>query len=112
MHLSPFIKKLVSVLGIAFIVTGGWLCYMTGTVTGNEPINQTKDNFSHSSSVAMNKSVPSPLVNSDLGALSDYSDLQQLTQGLHPGRGDPIPDAEDVHELPVADVSFYNRRHN
>lgn len=36
--------------------------------------------------------------------------LYALTTGLRPGRGEPIPDAADVMELPVQDVSFYNWR--
>ncbi len=36
--------------------------------------------------------------------------LYQLTAGLRPGRGDPIPDSADVHELPVDDITFYNWR--
>jgi uncharacterized protein len=37
-------------------------------------------------------------------------DLDRLTSGLRPGRGVPIPNAADVHTLPVKDVSFYNGR--
>jgi dipeptidyl aminopeptidase/acylaminoacyl peptidase len=36
--------------------------------------------------------------------------LYQLTSGLHPGRGEAIPNAADVLALPVEDVSFYNWR--
>lgn len=36
--------------------------------------------------------------------------MYQLTAGLRPGHGDPIPAAQDVHDLPVTDVSFYNLR--
>lgn len=36
--------------------------------------------------------------------------LYRLTSGLRPGRGEPIPNAADVHALPVEDVSFYNVR--
>lgn len=36
--------------------------------------------------------------------------LYALTAGLRPGRGEPIPDAADMMELPVQDVSFYNWR--
>ena len=36
--------------------------------------------------------------------------LSQLTAGLRPGRGAPIPDAADVHELPVDDITFSNWR--
>jgi dipeptidyl aminopeptidase/acylaminoacyl peptidase len=38
------------------------------------------------------------------------SDFYALTAGLRPGRGQPIPDAADVPDLPVQDVSFYNWR--
>ena len=38
------------------------------------------------------------------------SALLQLTAGLRPGPGAPIPDARAVHALPVSDVSFYNWR--
>lgn len=38
------------------------------------------------------------------------SDFYQLTAGLRPGRGQPIPNAADVTALPVEDVSFYNWR--
>ncbi len=44
------------------------------------------------------------------GNIPKRRSLYQLTAGLRPGRGDPIPDAADVHELPVVDVSFYNWR--
>jgi alpha/beta superfamily hydrolase len=47
-------------------------------------------------------------------AISDieHSKFFQLTNGLHPGRGEPIPAAKDVNGLPVFDVSFYNWRGN
>jgi uncharacterized protein len=38
------------------------------------------------------------------------SSLYQLTSGLRPGRGSPIPTASSVQQLPVVDVSFYNWR--
>ena len=38
------------------------------------------------------------------------SNFYQLTAGLRPGRGAPIPAAADVLALPVKDVSFYNWR--
>lgn len=41
---------------------------------------------------------------------SARSDLFQLTDGLRPGLGRPIPAAKDVQEIPVFDVSFYNAR--
>src|SRR5260370_3734758 len=112
MHLLPFIRKLVSVLGLVFIIASGWLCYVTSTVTGNGIINRSEESLSHSPSIAGNRDVSSSLVNPDQGGLPDDSDLQQLTEGLHSGRGEPIPDAKDVHELSVVDVSFHNKRGN
>src|SRR5436189_4751717 len=103
MHLLAFIKKLASVLGLAFIVASGWLWYVTGNFTGNGTINRAKDSVSHSSSVTLNKSIPLHLVNPDQSTMSDDNNLLQLTQGLHPEASDPIPDAKDVHELPVVD---------
>ncbi len=44
--------------------------------------------------------------------LDPNSSLYQLTGGLRPGRGDVIPPAKDVQDLPVFDVSFYNQRGN
>ncbi len=38
------------------------------------------------------------------------SSLYQLTSGLRPGRGAPIPPASSVQALPVIDVTFYNWR--
>jgi dipeptidyl aminopeptidase/acylaminoacyl peptidase len=44
-------------------------------------------------------------------ALNSVEEIQiKLTEGLRPGRGQPIPDAADVYELPVVDVAFYNWR--
>jgi pimeloyl-ACP methyl ester carboxylesterase len=111
MHLLIFIKKLASALCLAFMITNGWLWYITGTVPGSGMIDQTKNNSSHISLASVNKkNIPSPLANPDRAVLAD--NLQQLTQGLHPGRGETIPAAQDVHELPVVDVSFYNKRGN
>src|SRR5271157_2569066 len=109
MHLLVFIKKLAPALGLVFVITNSWLWH----ITGSEIINQTKNRSSHTSLAPVNKkTIPSStsLANSDHVVLSDNSSLQQLTQGLHPGRGEPIPAAQDVHELPVMDVSFYNKR--
>lgn len=117
MHLLPLIKRLISVLALAFVVTSSWLCYVTGTVTGNRAINLTKDNIPSISSNGVKKSVSPFLLRSNQDAIVDTSDLnnsqlQELTQGLYPGRGEPIPNAKDVNELPVVDVSFYNKRGN
>jgi uncharacterized protein len=38
------------------------------------------------------------------------SSFYELTSGLRPGRGVPIPAASDVHDFPVTDVTFYNWR--
>jgi len=46
----------------------------------------------------------------DFALNSIKSDQSKLTAGLHPGRGQAIPAATDVTELPVKDVRFYNWR--
>lgn len=112
MHLLPFIRKLVSVLGLALIVTSSWLCYVTGTVTGSGTIDLAKNNLAYKASNVVNKNSASSLMKSDQATLADDSNLQELTQGLRPGRGEPIPDMKDVDDLPVVDVSFYNKRGN
>src|SRR5258708_4493436 len=94
-------------------VMGGWCpssapLPQSGTSAGNSakmnvPING--DGFATSFSV-------------DFPAVADKAhyhrqfliDLARLAGGLHPGRGEPIPNAADVHVLPVEDVSFYNWR--
>jgi uncharacterized protein len=50
---------------------------------------------------------PEPAFHSDAIMQSSF---YQLTSGLRPGRGVPIPAASSVQELPVADVTFYNWR--
>lgn len=52
----------------------------------------------------------SPFNNASVALNSVEENLIKLTAGLRPGRGQPIPDAADVSELPVVDVSFYNWR--
>ena len=49
-----------------------------------------------------------PLLDPALNSIK-FNQLK-LTAGLHPGRGQAIPAAADVRELPVKDVSFYNWR--
>ena len=61
-------------------------------------------------------STPGPLSSTSSSNSSQHlnatmnSALFQLTSGLRPGRGNPIPDVHDVHDLPVRDISFYNWR--
>lgn len=113
MHLLTFIKKFAFILPLAFVITNSWLYYITGTVTGNRVTSQMKGSLAYSSLAIASKTVPSPVVNPDQGLDSDDdSNLEQLTQGLHPGRGEPIPDARDIKELPVQDALFYDRRGN
>lgn len=110
MYLSPFMRRLVFALGLVFVIGSGWLSYATNIVAGDGILHSSEESLSHSSLSTVNNGIQSPRASPDEDSLSDGGDLQQLTQGLHPGRGDPIPDAKDIHELPVVDVSFYNKR--
>ncbi len=116
MHLLISMRKLITVLSLAFIITSSWLYYVAGTVTGTTishgRINQAKDGLSVSSSFGEKRSAVFPLVTPTQSVVGDDHQVQALTQGLYPGRGDPIPTAQDVHQLPVVDISFYNKRGN
>ncbi len=113
MHFSRAIRHCIFACLLLVAVMGGWFpssapLPQSGTSAGNSakmnvPING--DGYPPSSSV-------------DFPSFADKAhyhtqfliDLARLTGGLHPGRGEPIPNAADVHVLPVEDVSFYNWR--
>jgi uncharacterized protein len=113
MNLLTFIKNTLYFLGLAFIIASSWLCYVTESVTGSGILNQAEESLAYSSLAVASKMARSPVVNpNQSGNSDDSSNLEQLTQGLHPGRGEPIPAAKDINELPVQDIFFYNRRGN
>jgi dipeptidyl aminopeptidase/acylaminoacyl peptidase len=115
MHFNLFIRRIGFGLLLAITLSVGWLLHgmiiestttSSGRLpgvnsplrTGNMPIS------SQLTSSTSGSSMPSFTLNS-----INYN-IFKLTTGLHPGRGEPIPAATDVHELPVSDVTFYNWR--
>src|SRR5437016_6833847 len=115
MLFTLFFRRLGFGLLLVFTLVAGWLLH--GMILA-----------STNTSVGRSSSVNSPLssgnvpISSQLGTstrnkpVEDFalnsirSDEIKLTAGLHPGRGQAIPAAADVAELPVKDVSFYNWR--
>jgi fermentation-respiration switch protein FrsA (DUF1100 family) len=120
MHNHPvFYRRLLVGIGIVFAISLVW------SVCGAflSPVNGT----SHALSVHNGAFLAEPSLDqivqsqSSTGSSSDASNtvtldpnstLYQLTSGLRPGRGDVIPPAKDVQDLPVFDISFYNQRGN
>ena len=118
MRKSLFVQRcFLAALGI-LAISAGWFLHdiplsyakkTTGSVqVSNTPVSAATNPISSS----LNKSAPSqanqtPAFHSD--AIIQSSSYQ-LTSGLRPGRGAPIPPASSVQELPVVDVTFYNWR--
>lgn len=113
MHFSRAIRHCIFACLLLVAVMGGWFpssasLPQSGTSAGNSaktnvPING--DGYPPSSSVNFPSSADKARYHTQF-----LIDLARLTGGLHPGRGEPIPNAVDVHVLPVEDVSFYNWR--
>ena len=115
MHLTLFFRRLGFGLLLVFTLVAGWLLHGMFLAPGNS----TAENSPGVNSVLTSGNVP---ISSQLGTSSNNnpvedfalnsikSDQIKLTAGLHPGRGQAIPAAADVTELPVKDVSFYNWR--
>jgi fermentation-respiration switch protein FrsA (DUF1100 family) len=116
MRRSLFVQRcMVAVFGI-LAISAGWFLHdiplshakktAISVQASNTPVSATTNPISsrlNTPSVA----TPAPMFHSD--AIMQSS-LYQLTSGLRPGRGVPIPAASSVQELPVIDVTFYNWR--
>src|SRR5579884_730887 len=115
MRLSLAIRRHSLAFLLIVAVLGGWFLRgipfpqsatsAKGSGYTNVPINGSAEPLSSSldSSSCADKACP----HSDAESANN---LYRLTSGLRPGRGEPIPNAADVHALPVEDVSFYNWR--
>jgi uncharacterized protein len=109
MHWTRLIRRAIFGGLLVLAVAGGWFLrgWQLSQRDSNANIPLSTDAVPLSSRV-------------DISAVADFlwsrnnpqarENLLRLTAGLRPGRGQPIPDAADVHELPVIDVSFYNWR--
>jgi dipeptidyl aminopeptidase/acylaminoacyl peptidase len=115
MHLTLFFRRLCFGLLLVFTLVVGWLLH--GTILASS--NYKAESSTYVNSLQRSGNVP---ISSQLGTSTNNksegdfaldaikSDQSKLTAGLHPGRGQAIPAAADVTELPVKDVSFYNWR--
>lgn len=119
-YVLPFLRKLAVGVFLILIVPANWFLYTTGLlpqeVAPQAPASSQLSS-QHAQSV-VKKAVATPVYkqSSDM-SLVRYSgelraSLTQLSSGLHPGRGAPIPAAKDVSALPVTDISFHNWRGN
>lgn len=118
MQRSLFIQRcVVAVFGI-LAICAGWFLHdiplthakkvATSVQASNTPVSAATDPISSlldTPSASPTASIPA--YHSD--AIMQSS-LYQLTSGLRPGRGVPIPPASSVKELPVVDVEFYDWR--
>jgi dipeptidyl aminopeptidase/acylaminoacyl peptidase len=98
-------------LSLATAILAGWFLhtiqplYTAGHKSvSNAPLSATTNPISSSVVTTQATRLPAPQ------NVVIRSSLYQLTSGLRPGRGSPIPSASSVHQLPVVDVSFYNWR--
>jgi len=115
MHFTLFFRRLGFGSLLVFTLVAGWLLHGMIFAPGNSKAESSQG----TSFVLSPGEVPisSKLANStnnnpvdDIALNAITSDQLKLTAGLHPGRGQAIPAAADVTELPVKDVSFYNWR--
>src|SRR5947209_3035113 len=111
MQLSLAIRRRSFAILLMVAVLGGWFLRgipfpqdatsAKGLAHTNVPINGDTHPLSSSLDVS-----------SCADKVCPYSETRspnnRLTSGLRPGRGEPIPNAADVHALPVEDASFYN----
>lgn len=89
----------------------------SGTIRASSVFSRSRT-IQNVRSIAASASTPSSSDDENSYAVqlqNDYNasarvQIYQLTSGLRPGRGDPVPDAGKVREFPAVDISFYNFR--
>ncbi len=108
-----FLRMFLSILVLFIAVGAGWFLHTIPL------FNQSVNAHSRETENASNPSGPLSSKSGNQNGLSPNllryhtaarENLLELTAGLRPGRGDTIPNASDITDLPVADVSFYNWR--
>jgi alpha/beta superfamily hydrolase len=112
-HFSRAIRRCIFACLLLVAVLGGWF-----PSSAQLPQSGTSAGSSARTNVPTNGNAYPPSSSVDFSSFADKAHhhtrfliyLARLTGGLHPGRGEPIPNAVDVHALPVEDVSFYNWR--
>ena len=115
MLFTLFFRRLGFGLLLVFTLVAGWLLH--GMILASTNTSAGRSSSVNSPLSSGNVPISSQLGTStgnkpveDFALNSIRSDEIKLTAGLHPGRGQAIPAAADVAELPVKDVSFYNWR--
>ena len=115
MRFTLFMRRLGFGLLLVITLAGGWLLHgvlLSPTAASTErPLAMNAPLFKATVPISsvLESSTGSNSV--PLFALNTIISNQfKLAAGLYPGRGQPIPAATDVRELPVIDVTFYNWR--
>ncbi len=114
MRISSLSRKLATSVFLVFILSVSWLIHAASI----SPVTSAASKLHHAALMSPTKTLSAsafpPLSSNASNTFStsdiEHSNLFQLTSGLHPGRGEPIPAAKDVDALPVFDISFYNWR--
>ena len=113
MYTVSFSRRLVLAVFLAFVSSAGWLFYAATAIPSSVAANTASARLHQVRHGTGSASAVLSLTPTASQKLFSYNaTLYQLTSGLRPGRGDAIPDARDVHEMPVVDISFYNWRGN
>ncbi|GHO82854.1 alpha/beta hydrolase [Dictyobacter formicarum] len=116
MHGPSILRTYAISICMVFVITIAWCIRTVYVSPANSAANtlkqatqvQARSQLSESTLQAeMHNTGNSSTLNS-----STKSELFQLTGALRPGQSQPIPDAKDVQDIPVFDVSFYNERGN
>jgi dipeptidyl aminopeptidase/acylaminoacyl peptidase len=110
----PVFQRCFFGLSLVIAIFAGWFLHgipaahttsSAHSTASNIPLNAMTKPISSSLVTPLATRLPAPRENVVI-----RSSLYQLTSGLRPGRGSPIPAASSVQQLPVVDVSFYNWR--
>jgi uncharacterized protein len=110
----PVFQRCFFGLSVVIAIFAGWFLHgipsahttsSAHSTASNTPLNAMTKPISSSLVTPQATRLPAPRENAVI-----RSSLYQLTSGLRPGRGSPIPATSSVQQLPVVDVSFYNWR--
>lgn len=112
---SRVFRRYFVCLALIFAGVAGWFLHdtswlMHGSMSAssmNTAIDSSSEENPLSSRLQVSPSVNPSILRYQTAARAT---LMQLTSGLRPGRGETIPPASDIHDMPVTDVSFYNWR--
>ncbi|HZR41653.1 MAG TPA: alpha/beta fold hydrolase [Ktedonobacteraceae bacterium] len=111
-YVLSFLKRLTIVIFLVLIVPANWFLYSAGILSDSVAAHSATS--SHQAAKPGNTPEPSYKESADMKLIRYSGELRttlaQRTSGLHPGRGEPVPVAKDVQDLPVVDISFHDWR--